>query len=142
MWSIFVRVRQSLESSGLITRHDMYSALAEEIAAAKSSPYDHAVIDEAQDISVSQLRFFAALGGGKAYGLFFTGDLGQRIFQQIFSWKSLGVEIQGRSHTLRVNYRTSHQIRVHADRLIDRVCSDGDGNREDRSDTISVFNGF
>jgi len=35
--------------------------------------------------------------------LFFAGDLGQRIFQQPFSWKALGVDIRGRSRTLRVN---------------------------------------
>ena len=43
--------------------------------------------------------------------------------------------------TLRVNYRTSHQIRVQADRLLGPEAMDVDGNSEDRSDTISVFNG-
>jgi superfamily I DNA/RNA helicase len=47
----------------------------------------------------------------------------------------------GRSRTLRVNYRTSHQIRTQADRLLGPVVTDVDGNSEDRSDTISVFNG-
>jgi len=70
-----------------------------------------------------------------------AGDLGQRIFQQPFSWKSLGVDIRGRSRTLRINYRTSHQIRRQADRLLDREIRDVDGNVEDRGDTISVFNG-
>ena len=74
-------------------------------------PYDFAIVDEAQDLSVSQLRFFAVLGGAHPNALFFAGDLGQRIFQQPFSWKSLGVDVRGRSRTLRVNYRTSHQIR-------------------------------
>jgi superfamily I DNA/RNA helicase len=73
--------------------------------------------------------------------LFFAGDLGQRIFQQPFSWKALGVDIRGRSRTLRVNYRTSHQIRTQADRLLGPVVKDVDGNSEDRSDTVSVFNG-
>jgi superfamily I DNA/RNA helicase len=98
-------------------------------------------VDEAQDINVSQLRFFAALGGECANALFFAGDLGQRIFQQPFSWKSLGVDIRGRSRTLRVNYRTSHQIRTQADRLLGPEVTDVDGNPEDRSDTVSVFNG-
>jgi hypothetical protein len=49
------------------------------------------VVDEAQDISVAHVRFFAALGGGRPNALFFAGDLGQRIFQQPFSWKALGV---------------------------------------------------
>jgi len=73
--------------------------------------------------------------------LFFAGDLGQRIFQQPFSWKSLGVDIRGRSRSLRINYRTSHQIRQQADRLLGPEIADVDGNSEDRSDTISVFNG-
>jgi superfamily I DNA/RNA helicase len=103
--------------------------------------FDYAVVDEAQDIGVAHLRFLAALGGGRANALFFAGDLGQRIFQQPFSWKSLGVDIRGRSRTLRVNYRTSHQIRTQADRLLGPTVTDIDGNSEDRSDTVSVFNG-
>ncbi|MDD4019753.1 MAG: 3'-5' exonuclease, partial [Kiritimatiellae bacterium] len=85
--------------------------------------------------------FFAALGGNRPNALFFAGDLGQRIFQQPFSWKSLGVDVRGRSRTLRVNYRTSHQIRRQADRLLGPEVSDADGNVEVRSDAVSVFNG-
>ena len=49
--------------------------------------------------------------------------------------------MRGRSRNLRVNYRTSHQIRTQADRLLGPDVADVDGNREDRSDTVSVFNG-
>jgi superfamily I DNA/RNA helicase len=73
--------------------------------------------------------------------LFFAGDLGQRIFQTPFSWKSLGVDIRGRSRTLNVNYRTSHQIRSQADQLLGPEVSDVDGNVEDRRNAVSVFNG-
>jgi len=103
-------------------------------------PFDHVVADEAQDFDVPQLRFLAALAGERANGLFFTGDPGQRIFQQPFSWKALGVNIAGRSRTLRVNYRTSHQIRSRADRLLAPETSDIDGNTDDRR-AVSVFNG-
>jgi hypothetical protein len=41
---------------------------------------------------------------------------------------------------LRVNYRTSHQIRTQADRLLGPEVSDVDGNTEDRRGTISTFN--
>ena len=51
------------------------------------------------------------------------------------------MDIRGRSRTLRVNYRTSHQIRTQADRLLGPAVTDVDGNSEDRSDTVSVFNG-
>lgn len=40
-----------------------------------------------------------------------------------------------------MNYRTSHQFRTQADRLLGPESIDVDGNREDRSDTVSVFNG-
>ena len=99
------------------------------------------LVDETQDISVPQLRFLAAVAGGKENGLFFAGDLGQRIFQTPFSWKSLGVDVRGRSHTLRINYRTSHQIRQQADRLLPPELSDVDGIAETRRGTVSVFNG-
>jgi superfamily I DNA/RNA helicase len=81
------------------------------------------------------------LGAGRRNGLFFAGDLGQRIFQQPFSWKSLGVDIRGRSRTLRINYRTSHQIRIQADRLLGKEITDVDGNIEERRGIVSVFNG-
>src|SRR5262245_50223895 len=107
----------------------------------KHMPFDFPVIDEAQDVSVAQLRFLAALGTDQPNHLFFAGDLGQRIFQPPFSWKALGVDIRGRSRTLHINYRTSHQIRTQADRLLGPELSDVDGNAEQRVGTISVFNG-
>jgi superfamily I DNA/RNA helicase len=102
--------------------------------------FDFAVIDESQDVSVVQLRFLAALGAKRPNSLFFAGDLGQRIFQQPFSWRALGVDVRGRSSTLKINYRTSHQIRMQADRLLGPEVSDVDGNTE-RKGTVSVFNG-
>jgi hypothetical protein len=50
-------------------------------------------------------------------------------------------DVRGRSHTLRINYRTSRQIRSHADRLLPPELADVDGNNESPRGTISVFNG-
>ena len=140
LWTIFEQVIADLEKRNLKTPAAVFTALASHLTG-KTPPYDFAVIDESQDLSVSQLRFFAALGGGRPMALFFAGDSGQRIFQQPFSWKSLGIDVRGRSHSLRINYRTSHQIRQQADRLLGSEITDIDGNQENRSDTISVFNG-
>jgi superfamily I DNA/RNA helicase len=54
---------------------------------------------------------------------------------------AIGIDIRGRSSTLRINYRTSHQIRTQADRLLGPEVSDVDGNTENRKGTISTFNG-
>jgi hypothetical protein len=87
------------------------------------------------------LRFFAALAPAKADGLFLAGDVGQRIFQHPYSWANLGVDVRGRSHTLKVCYRTSQQIRRAADRLLPTVLRDTDGLEDERRGIISVFDG-
>ena len=141
LWSIFEAVRARLKLDGGVTQAALFSRLAIHLARRKQKPFDFVVIDESQDVSVAQLRFLAALGADRPNGLFFAGDLGQRIFQQPFSWKSLGVDIRGRARTLHINYRTSHQIRAQADRLLGPDVSDVDGNTEERRGTVSVFNG-
>lgn len=141
LWAIFERVRSALASRGLVTFPGLLNALARHLGTLKRPPFDFVVVDEAQDVSVAQLRFLAALGAGRQNSLFFAGDLGQRIFQQPFSWKGLGVDVRGRSRILRINYRTSHQIRARADRLLGPELADVDGIKEDRRATWSVFNG-
>ena len=146
LWMVFESVCERLAALGAITDAGMYSAVAAKIIALPHPPYEFVVIDEAQDLGVAQLRFLSAIeqsgGGVRSNALFFAGDLGQRIFQPPFSWKTLGVDVRGRSRTLHINYRTSHQIRQSADRLLGPVVADVDGNEERRAGTVSVFNGL
>ncbi len=140
LWAIFSAAQQRLRESALVTTAQIYSDVSREMLESGVRPFDFVIVDEAQDVSIPQLRFFAALAGGHQDALFFAGDQGQRIFQLPFSWKSLGVDVRGRSHSLRVNYRTSHQIRGMADRLLDAELADVDGVAESRKGTVSVFN--
>ena len=141
LWAIFERVRTGLMERRVVTWSDVFGRLTDSLVGKAARPYDFAVIDEAQDLGVAEARFFAAMAAGRGDGLFFAGDLGQRIFQQPFSWKALGLDVRGRSFTLRINYRTSHQIRLHADRLLPATVSDVDGNAEGRRGTVSMFDG-
>ena len=149
LWHVFTGIQSQLAAAGVVTHAAMFTQLAHLLAALKHPPFDYVVVDEAQDVSISQLRMLAAMAGVAPDGsgsvrrnsLFFAGDLGQRIFQQPFSWKSLGVDVRGRSRTLHINYRTSHQIRQQTDRLLGPEVSDSDGNTESRKGTVSVFNG-
>ncbi|MFC0242635.1 3'-5' exonuclease [Rhodopseudomonas telluris] len=141
LWAIFERLRAGLSEKGAVTWADVFGRLAGDLAMGGRTPFDYAVVDEAQDLGVAEARFLGALAGDKSDGLFFAGDLGQRIFQQPFSWKALGLDVRGRSFTLRINYRTSHQIRIHADRLLPATVSDVDGNAEGRRGTVSMFDG-
>lgn len=141
LWPVFVRARQSLESQGILTWPAIFGKVTAYYADRSSKPFTHAIVDEAQDLGVPELRMLAAITPCAPDALFFAGDLGQRIFQEPFSWLALGVDIRGRSKTLKVNYRTSHQIRQAADRLLPKLVQDVDGVEQDRRGTVSVFNG-
>lgn len=141
LWAIFERVRAGMAERKVMAWADVFGRLTDQLAGGKARPFDHAVVDEAQDLGVAEARFLAVLTGDRPDGLFFAGDLGQRIFQQPFSWRALGLDVRGRSATLRINYRTSHQIRAHADRLLPATISDVDGNTEGRRGTVSMFDG-
>jgi hypothetical protein len=95
-----------------VTPASVFAALTAHYATRTDKPFANNDVDEAQDFGVAELRFLAAIAPEARDALFFAGDLGQRIFQQPFSWGALGVDIRGRSFPLRVNYRTSHQIRL------------------------------
>jgi superfamily I DNA/RNA helicase len=138
LWKVMVAMRAELDRLGVTTWSDVWSRLAEDVG--RDPPFTSAVLDESQDLSVAELKFLAALAEGGA-ALFFAGDLGQRIFRQPFSWRALGVDIRGRSRVLKVNYRTSKQIRIRADRLLPGLIADGDGAEEDRRAVVSVFGG-
>lgn len=140
-WAVFEYVRTRLNERKLSTWPQLYARVAEWLERGGKLPFSHIVVDEAQDLSVAQAKFLAKAAARLPDGLFFAGDLGQRIFHLPFSWLRLGLDVRGRSYRLKVNYRTSHQIRSAADRLLPSTIVDLDGQEEGRRGTISVFDG-
>ncbi|SDY25872.1 UvrD-helicase domain-containing protein [Citreimonas salinaria] len=138
LWAIFSSVRAELSSRGLETEAGLMHRVAQNLP---DPPFSHVIVDEAQDISVPELTLLAAIAGDRPNGLFFAGDIGQRIFRSPFPWKSAGVDIQGRSRSLKVNYRTSHQIRSHADHLLPPRLLEVEGGEDRRTGVTSVFHG-
>lgn len=140
-WKVFEFIRMKLVDQGLVTWPMIYNAVADQIKSGAQMQFGHIVVDEAQDLTVAQVRFLAEAGGSNAEALFLAGDIGQRIFRLPFSWTRLGLDVRGRSRSLKVNYRTSHQIRSMADRLLPPSITDMDGIEEGRRGTVSVFDG-
>jgi mRNA-degrading endonuclease YafQ of YafQ-DinJ toxin-antitoxin module len=140
IWPVFQKARNILASRGMLTRSQMYEEVGEAYATKPEKPFTHVIVDEAQDLGVGELRMMSAIASGPN-AQFFAGDIGQRIFQQPFSWLTLGVDVRGRSTNLRINYRTSRQIREAADRLLPLKVSDVDGIEVSRADAQSVFEG-
>lgn len=78
--------------------------------AAAVKPYDHVLIDEAQDLHPAQWRLLRSSVAPGADDLFVAGDTHQRIYDHRVSLRQLGINVVGRSSQLRVNYRTTHEI--------------------------------
>ncbi len=141
IWPVFVKTRDILKAQGFYSWPSIFNKVTDHYKNRDHKPFTHIVVDEAQDLGVPELRMLSAIADNNPNSLFFAGDLGQRIFQEPFSWKALGVDIRGRSTTLKVNYRTSHQIREAVDKLLPPSVRDVDGNEENRRGTVSIFNG-
>lgn len=141
LWPVLARVRAALAAERYTTWAQVFTGLADGLADRSRKPFDHIVLDEAQDLAPAELRFFAALSPAGSDALFLAGDMGQRIFQHPYSWASLGVDVRGRSHTLKVCYRTSQQIRQAADHLLPVVLREVDGIEDERRGIVSVFDG-
>mgnify|MGYP000654555731 FL=1 len=78
LWAIFEKVHSGLTAKKLITYSGLFSRLATAMAHSKNPPFDFVVVDEAQDITISHLRFFAALSGNRPmlYSLLVTWGRG------------------------------------------------------------------
>lgn len=142
LWKVFEIVRRALRQNGQMTANEMFWRLA---AFFKDYPgrfrlYTHIVVDESQDLCEAELAFLGAYAQGEA-GLFFAGDIGQRIIRYPFPWTPFGIDLRGKSKVLKVNYRTTRQIRSVADRLMADKMTDADDIVQERKGTISLLSG-
>jgi len=68
-------------------------------------------VDEAQDISAAAFELIRAAVPVAADDLFIVGDAHQRIYRHKVVLSRVGIEVRGRSRSLKVNYRTTDEIR-------------------------------
>ncbi|AKH41641.1 ATP-dependent DNA helicase PcrA [Croceibacterium atlanticum] len=140
LWPVFETARAMLSARGLLTSSQLFATVEAAFKDKEDKPFTHVIVDEAQDLGVSELRMMGAISSGQN-SQFYAGDIGQRIFQLPFSWLTLGVDVRGRASSLRINYRTSRQIREAADQLLPQKVRDVDGIEDDRTGAQSVFEG-
>lgn len=142
LWQVYGNVLVTLEARHEATWSIVCRRAADALASGEvASPFDAVIVDELQDLRPTALRFVRALAGDHPEGLMLVGDAGQRIYGSRSSLSSLGIDVRGRSHVLRINYRTTEQIRRAADRIAAQATDDLDEGTEDRSRTRSLLRG-
>lgn len=70
---------------------------------------DHVLVDEGQDLTVGHLRLLRALVRKGPNDIFLAEDSHQRIYGQKLVLSHFGINIQGRSRRLTLNYRTTER---------------------------------
>ncbi len=118
LWQVFSAVISALQQQnrydwpGLVLRAEALLGSGQ-----VESPFDAVIVDEAQDLGPLELRLVARLAQKAPHQLLLLGDSGQRIYTPGQSLSGLGIDIRGRSTVLKINYRTTEQIRRLADQL-------------------------
>ncbi|MFE1341462.1 UvrD-helicase domain-containing protein [Streptomyces sp. NPDC058733] len=130
MWKGVEQFEQLLRDRGETT-HLRICSRAAEVLVGLPAPYDHVVVDEAQDLHPAQWRVLRAAVSPGPDDVFITGDPHQRIYDCHVSLGSLGISTAGRSFRLRVNYRSTEEILAWSAQLLAPVTIDtleGEGN--------------
>ena len=87
--------------------------------------YNHVIVDEGQDLSTNGFRLLRAIAGEEHENdIFIVGDSHQRIYKNKATLSKCGINIRGRSSVLRINYRTTEEIRKAAFALLNGISFD------------------
>lgn len=99
------------------------------------SGYKYVVVDEAQDLSNSAFKLLRSIAGEKHENdMFIVGDAHQRIYKNYATLGKSGVDIRGRSSILKINYRTTEEIRKYAFALLNGISFDDLDDGKDAGD--------
>lgn len=87
--------------------------------------YSAVIVDEAQDFSMNAYRLLRAIAGEQHKNdMFIVGDTHQRIYRNRVVLSKCGINIRGRSSNLKINYRTTEEIRKYAISLLKGISFD------------------
>lgn len=87
--------------------------------------YKHVIVDEGQDLSMNGFRLLRAIAGDEHDNdIFIVGDAHQRIYKNKAVLSKCGIDVRGRSSILRINYRTTEEIRKSAFALLNGISFD------------------
>ncbi|MFD6189903.1 UvrD-helicase domain-containing protein [Streptomyces sp. NPDC060275] len=132
-----VELFESMLRDQRATTHLKVCARAAELLAASAPTHDHVVVDEAQDLHPAQWRVLRGAVAPGSDDLFLTGDPHQRIYDSRVSLGSLGVSVAGRTHRLRINYRSTEEILAWSTGILATVSVDDLGG--EGSDTLAGY---
>jgi len=126
IWKVFETYQDMMKEQQI---RDVNTAMYESrMILTKSSTetrYKYVIVDEGQDLSVNGFRLLRAIAGEEHENdIFIVGDSHQRIYKNKAALSKCGINVRGRSSILRINYRTTEEIRKAAFALLNGISFD------------------
>jgi superfamily I DNA/RNA helicase/mRNA-degrading endonuclease RelE of RelBE toxin-antitoxin system len=144
VWHVFAEFNSLLQEKGW---KDRQTAIRDACSLLKNKqgetlPFKAVIVDEAQDMGTEAFSLIRAMIPAGKNDLFIVGDPHQRIYQHKVTLSHSGIEIRGRSSRLRLNYRTTDEIRKWASQVLSgSTFDDLDGGQNDLNDYRSLLHG-
>ena len=144
IWNLVEQYVARKKESQLYDRNEIFNLIANHLNENGIHPFKHVIADEIQDFSNPELRFLRALVQEGPDDLFLVGDPYQRIYNnRKIAFSQVGINVRGkRSKRLRVNYRTTEEIKRAATNVVNGCAFDDfDGSPESLAGYVSLMHG-
>lgn len=134
IWPVFDEIRSEMQSKSWRTYQDA-TLDAVQLLQYSGSPlnYSSVIVDETQDMGSEALKLIRQLAKEGLNDLFLVGDGHQRIYRKRAVMSHCGINIKGRGKKLKINYRTTEEIRNFAVALLQGMPIDDLDEGEDNS---------
>ena len=146
LWKYFAAFQRELIKRNMLTFEGVVHQARLVVEQGNFPQYRYVLVDELQDFGLEALRLIKAISPidhELANPLCVVGDGHQRLYGNVpIPLSRAGINVRGRSRRLKINYRTSEQIRQWAHGLLHGLeIDDLDGNTVDTTGDRSVFRG-
>ncbi|BAX82353.1 UvrD-helicase domain-containing protein [Labilibaculum antarcticum] len=122
---------------------ELCNLLSEFFSNRDDKPYSHIICDEIQDFTNNELTLMRSLVSEHENDMFLVGDPFQNIYQRKINFSQSGISVRGqRSKKLKINYRTTEQIKLMALKTVSKESYDNfDGEEENSKGYVSLMYG-
>lgn len=143
VWELVQKYVEYKKINNFVDRAELFNMVTNYLNKHDERPFSHIIADEIQDFSYPELRFIRALTTEGKNDLFLVGDPYQRIYNNrkvVFA--KANINVRGRSKRLRVNYRTTEEIKHSAVNVLQGLkYDDMDGGEESLAGYHSIMHG-
>lgn len=143
IWKLIEFFLSKKTASHLYYKEEIYNMVSNYLKDNEVNVFSHVIVDELQDFSNVELNFIRSLTSEGENDLFLVGDPLQNIYDRKINFSKAGINIRGnRSKRLRINYRTTEEIKNLAMSVVlDEKYDDFDGGEESKAGYLSLFHG-